>query len=526
MGDPPEDCYTLIDTRKFVSIGAAMKAKKQPNLLSFRPEFGIGDLQKLVAEHDGSLAQYYVGHDRFFQRAHNRDDLVSVFIGPKGVGKSAVLQMVRLAEAAAGNSRRVIEVAPDDMAFNALLNIETRTPLLKEAGHHQWLFKSLWDYVLSVAILEKETGDRGRLEQFITQLMGGRTSREQAKLLKVTLTDDGTQKRSMTDQMLALVEQIQLEGSYGGAEVAAKVGLRETAPAPGDLKLLQLISNVAKQLPQAIQHDYYILIDDLDLHWRGTPLQNAFLGTLMYSMRKLGASPKLKFVVSLRKNIYRQIDLEERDKFSDHICEMEWSDADLREMIEKRVEHVLNVPHWQIWSELFPEGAFDYIRTHTNGMPREIIRLAVLCVSIAQEAKHLKIEQEDMARALQRFSEGRLDDLASAYQYEYPGLSVVLNQFSGGAKEFDCENLREISFRLAERAQKEQNPRYVWATGGVDNPLILARTLLNTGFLQLKDGRASAARQTEMDETELISESNWYAVHPMYAPGLELRGWG
>jgi len=450
--------------------------------------------------------------------------MASVFIGPKGVGKSAVLQMVRLEEEASGNSNRVIEVAPDDMAFNALLNIETRTPLLKEAGQHQWLFKSLWDYVLSVAILEKEIADRNRLEQFVTGLLGGRSTREQEKLLKITLTDDGSEKKSMTDQMLSLVEQIELEGAYGGAEVSANIGVREVTPAPGDLKLLQLINNVAKQLPSAIKHDYYILIDDLDLHWRGTSLQNAFLGTLMYSMRKMSVSHRMKFVVSLRKNIFRQIELEERDKFSDHVCEMHWKKDDVREMVEKRLEHVLNISKPQIWNELFPYDAFEIMWNHTDGMPREVIRLAVSCVTAAQENNHHRIEEDDMNGAVKRFSEGRLDDLASNHQYDYPGLNIVLAQFAGGAKEFDCERLREVSFHLADRAQKEENARYGWAVGGVDDPLLLARTLLKIGFLQLKEGRSSLARQPESEDLDLINETNWYAIHPMYGVGLELKG--
>src|SRR3990172_8139339 len=139
--------------------------RKERDYLAFKPDHGYGDLERIIAEEDDMLACYYVGHDLYFARAHSRDDPASVFIGPKGVGKSAVLQMVRLEEEGHGNTDRIIEIAPDDLAFNALLQIQDRSPLLQTPGDNRWLFKSLWDYVLCVAILEREHGDRRAIEQ-------------------------------------------------------------------------------------------------------------------------------------------------------------------------------------------------------------------------------------------------------------------------------------------------------------------------------------------------------------------------
>jgi hypothetical protein len=76
--------------------------KKLKDYLAFRPDHGFGDLERIVAESDDSLAYYYVGHELYLSRALSRDDKASVFVGPKGVGKSAVLQMVRLQEDANG----------------------------------------------------------------------------------------------------------------------------------------------------------------------------------------------------------------------------------------------------------------------------------------------------------------------------------------------------------------------------------------------------------------------------------------
>jgi hypothetical protein len=179
--------------------------RKQRDFLAFRTDHGFGDLERFVAEGDDMLGQYYVGHDIYLARALSRDDKASVFIGPKGVGKSAILQMVRLQEVACGNKERVIEVAPDDLAFNALVHVQDRSPLLKTPGDNRWLFKSLWDYVLCVAILEREHGDRRAIEQALKNWFGGKHEKEQQRLLKAAIDDSGT-KRSMTEKMLALVD--------------------------------------------------------------------------------------------------------------------------------------------------------------------------------------------------------------------------------------------------------------------------------------------------------------------------------
>lgn len=258
--------------------------KKSNKTIGFRQDFGPGDLERVVAENDDLLAQYYVDEDRYVGRALNRDDNASVFIGPKGVGKSAILQMVRLGQRATGDHDRVIEITPDDLAFNALVNINARTPLLKSARENQWLFKSLWDYVLCVEILRRESTPTTGIEALIRKLFGSSHQREQDRLQSITLTDDG-QPSSMTDKMLDLVKAIELQGSYGEVSVKGRIEMdQESGSQSHDLKLLQLINNVARQIDKTISHEYFILIDDLDLNWQGTDLQNSFLGAMFQSI--------------------------------------------------------------------------------------------------------------------------------------------------------------------------------------------------------------------------------------------------
>jgi hypothetical protein len=499
-------------------------SKKSKNYLAFRQGFGIGDLEKAVAERDDMLSQYYVGHERYLARAINRDDSASVFIGPKGVGKSAVLQMVRLTETACGNGERIIEVRPDDLAFNALVNIKSRTPLLETPRQNGFLFKSLWDFVLCVAVLEKEHHDRRAIEQVLSSWFGGRHAKEQSRLLDAAMDEAGG-KKSMTDKMLSLVKEIEVQGSFGGVSGGVRVATAEpkaTDSGTGDLSLLQLINSVARELPNRLSHDYYILIDDLDLHWQGTPLQNAFLGSLFLSIRKFSYAKKIKFVVSLRKKIYRQVDFEERDKFSDLVCEVSWSAAFVREMLQKRFSHSLCVSEAEVWSQLFAGTDFETLYANTDGMPREVIRLAVSCVKMGIQNGHTYVTPDDVLKGMRSFSESRLDDLSSDQIYQLPSLRLITKQFAGGKREFNLEHVREVAFQVATKIDAATCPELEWAIAGVDTPLQFAKSLVRAGFLMVKAGRNAQAAVPDVEEIELIEPNNWYAVHPMYAAGLGL----
>jgi len=124
ISSPCNILYTCELVREKTKVLSMVKKRKAT--LPFRSGFGIGDLEKTVAERDDLLVNYYVGQEKYVSRALNRDDEAAVFIGPKGIGKSAILQMVRLDQIASGNSSRIIEIAPDDLAFNALVNIGDR----------------------------------------------------------------------------------------------------------------------------------------------------------------------------------------------------------------------------------------------------------------------------------------------------------------------------------------------------------------------------------------------------------------
>jgi hypothetical protein len=160
-------------------------------------------------------------------------------------------------------------------------------------------------------------------------------------------------------------------------------------------------------------------------------------------------------------------------------------------------------------------------------MPRDVIRLAVRCIREALDAGHSRIQQEDITNATFDFSNERRDYLCSQYVHQYPGLNLVLRQFSRGPKHFDIEYVREVAFKTADfMSRAPEVPNMEWALSGVDDPLALGRSLLRTGFVMLKEGRSDRPRIPDEEDIVMLTDSQWYAIHPMYETGLGLDGSG
>ena len=328
------------------------------------------DLGRLVAENDDSLDEYYVGTERYVSRAMNVEDPAVFFIGPKGVGKSAILQMVQLLQTR--NGSRVIEIRPDDLAFSSLALATPSSPVIGEAGKHQWLFKTLWDYALSLEVLKREYPDSSEMGDWLLSFFRGRYEKEARKLVSISQRH----KVSLTDRILQLVDEIQFSGEQGGTTATGGVKLRPANTGSEDsTRLLSLVNSVARHLRENLKHRYYILIDDLDLYWDNSEVQNAFIAALFSSLSHISRPPFLKAAVALRENIYNCLPIVDRDKSPDSICKVSWTKNSVKEMVENRVSHKFNATQGEVWSEVFPAHAFDEIYQHSTGRPREVIRL-------------------------------------------------------------------------------------------------------------------------------------------------------
>lgn len=497
------------------------KKQKARTYLRLRDANDHMDFGRLVAENDGNLAQYYVSSDRYVRRALDVEDPACFFIGPKGIGKSAVLKMVQIEKSMEGN--RIIEIRPDDLAFSALAHAEATSPILGDAAKNQWLFKALWDYVLALEVLKREFPNEGTLAGFFAEIFRGQYEKEARRLISLS-QGEGT---SLTARILQLIHEVELSGEYAGGKLAGTVTLdKSSSSATDSFHLLSLLNSVAKKMRDNLRHTYYILIDDLDLYWNNTPTQNAFIAALFNSLRHFSRPPSLKAIVALRENIYDALPLIDRDKFPDAICAIRWELEAVRSMIEERVVFKLQVHHTEVWGGVFPQNAFDKIWYHSNGRPREAIRLSTLAAKTAVENGHSQVGDADMDAAIRSFSDERITEVAGEFAREYPGLEAIIRKMSGWPKEFPFSKLGDLIEILDLEVQMHEpaSDRYAWVSGYSMNLMGFVSILLNCGVLWVKQSRTDSAKPFNANRPIELTSDRWFAIHPMFGPALGLVG--
>lgn len=499
------------------------KKSKDKNYLKLRDPIDNLDFGRLIAEQDDNLAEYYVADDRYLKRALNVDDAAVFFVGPKGIGKSAILQMVRIRKSTEEN--RIINLKPDDLAFSALANAEATSPILTDAGRNQWLFKSLWDYVLALEILKREYPDTNSLKGWFASKFGTQHDRECRRLISMSQGD--REGESLTARILQLIKELELSGEVGGAKLSGKAVLDKSKSSGDAFQLLSVVNTVAKRLPDKLKHNYYVLIDDLDLYWSDSTTQNAFIAALFTSLRHFSRPPYLKAVVALRENIYDVLPLIDRDKLHDSVCLVRWTYDAVREMIERRVLFKLQISSVDdVWGGVFPVDAFAQIWKHSNGRPREAIRIATLAALLASEEGHLQIQSEDMDKAIHAFSKERIREIADENATRFPGLEHVIRKMNGWPKEFDFNRLREwieyIDLEVQDKLPGAEH--YAWLSGFATNPVGFATALLEVNVLWIKKSRSDVAQQYDPKNPVEITTGCWFAIHPMFGPALGLIG--
>lgn len=519
-------CDPAYNVKRRASFGVMRSmAKKQTgrNYLLLRDESAAPNLGLVVAEHDEHLQDYYVAPERYLNRALNVRDPSVFFIGPKGIGKSAILQMARLTRAS--EKERTINISPDDLAFSALANIEANSPILQDAGRNQWLFKSLWEYTLAVEILRREYPSESAVTSFIKDFFRGDHERQARDLVQRSI-GDGSQ-HSFSERILELIREVELAGEYQGAKLSGKAVLNEPqGSSTNQMSLLILVNSVSKHVADNLRHPYFILIDDLDLHWSDTPIQNAFIAALFFALRHFNRPPNLKCVVAIRDQIYRRLPLVDRDKFHDCVCHVTWDVATIKKMIQQRLVMKLNCQANELWGSVFPQNGFDRMWKHTNGRPREAIRLAATCIDEARSQDHTAVQDDDLVKGIRRFSDERITDLANEYKFHYDGLEAVTRKFTGWPKEFPLTKLREVAEYISLEIGCDQQKKlpYKWAANFENDLQSFSRILFETGVLLVKANRTATAKVYDLDNPVDLTDETWVAIHPMYAAGLELVG--
>ena len=481
------------------------------------------DLGSATAEHDSSLQEYYVDNP-FLTAAEKLDDRTVFFLGGKGTGKSAILEMVQKRIV----GPKLIYLGSEDIGLGMLSNAE----LFGQLGTIDLgiIYRAIWDYLILVSILREEFGTtKPPWWKF-------KVPQEERKVFDILekageLRGEGSTLGSVFANILKKLNLSMTAIASDGSSYSATLGLgdgieRDIGSLMTELGFMKYINKLRKELPDKCKHSrFYVLIDDLDEGWRNTPPQRECLNGLIRSLVKLQHLDNVKFVVALRKTIFDQLDVDDPDKIRDYLTELTWIRGMLKEIVMKRLMKGLGRKEEDIVTNVLPErvsgqAPFGYMFSRLPQHPRAHIQFIQHALKLASDDGQSFLRADDFVKAYHYMSTCYADDIAFEYKTIYGGLRKVIDQMVGCPKIMSQNQVRELVFTIFEWSiDQEKDPALMWirelgADPSEENCDIFCKHLIDTGLLGFKRSRKENATFFPPNLPKRFSSKVYFQISP------------
>ncbi|MGH8909590.1 MAG: P-loop ATPase, Sll1717 family [Egibacteraceae bacterium] len=474
------------------------------------------DLGAPAAERDikKGLADCFIESDAF-DRVQRGDKLVVV--GNRGVGKSAIFQV--LAQRERANGTFVIELTPEDYSYQFL----SRAMLPERSGSWAKMgaYAVAWKYVIYVLVMQELTQKGARKKEAAAIY----------RFVRDHCVGGATSKLSTLVSYLKRMEEIKI-GNYG-----ASLRVRE-------LEKLYKLAEIEPLLPSlcSILEDQrvVVLVDELDRGWDESEDAKAFVAGLFQACMSINRlSDNLSVYISLRQELYDNIPAlyEDAQKYRDVIEVISWTKPRLLQLAAARIRYALGGLELQTdqccWERVFGKrspqsrvSSFDYVVDRTLYRPREIIQLAAHILDSAFDRRTgIPVDAAIIAGVEPFYSEERARDIAAEYRFQHPGLLSLFEAFRGSSGYFDYEDLVLSCLEIATETVLSGE-----ASGWVrdQDPELMMEILWRVGFLQAQMAGKNGAQPAEAflghhQVSHLnLRAAQRFRIHPMFWGYLDL----
>jgi hypothetical protein len=480
----------------------------EPSAVVERLYFGREDAERDMA--DGLLRAGFLRTAAYDAAVSGRKMLI---IGRKGSGKSAICMHLTADGVHPGGT---VLITPDDAAGDEIRRFELQ-------GLTGDTAKSLiWRYVFAVQAARHIVGH--------AKAAHGRRRRMPASVraLRRFLRAGGESPADrLYDRLVNGARGLQTSLSLEafGVKAAMDVGkASEGARAARQLEVVeQGVAEAFEDLGCAGSHaPLLLLVDQLEQVWSTDPDSNAMvIGLLLAAKHAAGSYGKaLRCLLFLRSDIYDSLNFGEGDKFHSDELRIHWTGAGLKDLAltRARASAGTELTNDGLWQEVFPpavrgEDTADYLFSRALPRPRDAIQYLNLCRDTAVENEHPTVQESDILRATQQFSEWKLQDLAKEYLVTHPFLSRLFVMFQNTGYVVMRSALESRFDAIAETLHR-QFPAYadgLTLSGVID-------TLFAVSFLGVRRGSdvvyaGGAQIPVQPHETE-------FHIHPCFRPAL------
>jgi len=437
-----------------------------------------------------------------------------VLIGGRGIGKSAIFQILARRERDAGSF--VIELAPEDYSYELL----TQTMASQSSG--SWAkhgaYAAAWKYLLYVLIMKEVAARRVRLPK-------GTGS----QIYRYIRDNHVNQQASRLSALVSYLKRIEgIKVGFGPYEASMRAR---------ELEKLYKLEEIHHLLPVlrdvADSRRVIVLVDELDRGWDSSEDARAFVAGLFQACISVNSlHDNLRVYVSLRQELYEDIPelYDDAQKYRDLIETVRWSGGSLLTLIANRIRHSLPAlvgeDDQTCWDVLFADapggGAFPYMIDRTLYRPREIIQFCVQALEQARDSGiPVPLSPEAVQEAEHPYSRERARDIAAEYRFQYPGLLSVVEVFRGRNSILSRDDLELTCLELITREVPTRGTQ-----GWLDDctPDSLTEILWSTGFLRAEIAQTSAsskARATRFigphqGTHPAVTTARSFQIHPMF----------
>ncbi|MEL6708344.1 MAG: hypothetical protein AAFP79_08675 [Pseudomonadota bacterium] len=403
-----------------------------------------------------------------------------IALGRTGSGKSAALIHI------SGKQNNVRSIEPESLSLNYISN-STVIKYLEDIGIDLGIFyQLLWRHVLVVELLKmkKEFNDARNQQSWLTSLFGFTRDNPKRKAALEYLTSFGDsfwldtelRIREIVNRIETKIEDeiggkitdllpgfpLSIEGKTRSSSDEERTAFTEVVNkaqrAVNSVQLQQLnevISFLSDDVFDDKKQSYYLVIDNLDEGWVHDNLRFKLIRALIETIKKFRKIRNVKIVISLRADLLETV-LEnttasgfQTEKFEDLMVRMNWSDEELRELVDLRLNRLFQDQYTQKTVgciDVFPGrigdvDAFTYMLHRSMRRPRDLIAYINECLAISNSGK--SIGTKSLRQAEASFSRRRVRALADEWRGAYGDLEVPFRILSKLESRFEFRDVTD-----------------------------------------------------------------------------------
>ncbi len=490
------------------------------------------------AEREEKLDTYYVDN-QYYQSAISPNSKKAFFVGRTGVGKTAILEKVRRGE------KNIIPIDPEDFAFKIMDRSSILEKLTACKINLDLFYKTMWKYIFVTEILKQVYGNKKKY--WITQQILRAWPEPVLRAYKFLERNDEL------DSGLAFNEKIEKIIRKLERSIEAKIDLKvigvnykKTLTEENKRKIHDAmkefeftdINHFIKHLDEDIikKYRFFILVDDLDKNWIQNEIGINFTRCLFETIFEINNSKHLRLLVSLRTNLFNQLEFNQREKFNPFIEYLTWDEEHIKNIVEERFRAIGVGNKSDVWKFIFPQEitvdnqkkfkTFDYLLSRSNMRPRDILLFISHAIGFSLGKNSITVEA--INKAEDSYSKDRLRALEDEWKNPYLNIGKIFNYFRRCPHKFEkkaFENIVEdITLSILKKKEAKELGKWTWIIEGgyIDSETFnfdnLVNLLYRVGFIGIKETPSSPVRyiHDELSDVPPVNEEAKFYINPCY----------